>query len=187
MRTLWLVRHATPLIAPGTCYGRLDIPADEADTETAADALATILPPQAALVSSPLLRCRQLADALVHRRPGRLLRQDPRLAEMHFGTWEGRLWADLGAAALDAWAADFAHHAPGGGDTVQGFVDRIAEVVDELPDGDTVWISHAGVIRAAGLVAEGRRRIVAASDWPSAPVAFGGCIRLPMPGRAPSG
>ena len=25
---LWLVRHAAPLVAPGTCYGALDVPAD---------------------------------------------------------------------------------------------------------------------------------------------------------------
>ncbi|MBV8617950.1 MAG: phosphoglycerate kinase, partial [Curvibacter sp.] len=32
MNRLWLVRHARQLIAPGTCYGRLDVPADPAHT-----------------------------------------------------------------------------------------------------------------------------------------------------------
>ena len=42
MVSLWLVRHAQPLVAPGTCYGRLDVPADTHATLTAARALAEI-------------------------------------------------------------------------------------------------------------------------------------------------
>lgn len=180
MRTLWLVRHATPLIETGTCYGSLDVAADPADTETAAEALTPLLPPRAVLVCSPLQRCRQLAAALVRRRPDAAVEQDSRLAEMHFGTWEGRRWSDLGAAALDAWTADFAHHAPGGGETVEDFIARVAAAVDALPGGDTVWITHAGVIRAAGLIAAGRHDNPSAGDWPRQTIAFGSCLRLPL-------
>lgn len=181
MRMLWLVRHATPLIEQGTCYGSLDVAADTKATEAAADALTDTFPSHAMLVSSPLLRCRQLADALVRRLPTVSMCQDPRLAEMHFGTWEGRRWNDIGAAALDAWTTDFAHHEPGGGEPVQGFIERVACAMDELPEGDTVWITHAGVIRAAGLIAAGVRKIVSAPDWPQQTIAFGSCIRLPLP------
>lgn len=181
MRTLWLVRHATPLIETGTCYGRLDVAADTADTEAAAEALHLALPSGAALVSSPLQRCRQLATALGRRRPTTPIRPDKRLAEMHFGSWEGRPWQDIGAAALDAWTADFALHAPGGGETVQAFIDRVAAAMDDVPDGDTAWVTHAGVIRAAGLIAEGRRQINSAGDWPSQTIAFGSWFRLQLP------
>lgn len=183
MRALWLVRHAAPLIAPGTCYGSLDVAADMADTESAAEALNLALPPDAALVSSPLQRCRQLATALSQRRPATPTRQDPRLAEMHFGSWEGRPWQDIGASALDAWTADFADHAPGGGETVAGFIARVAAALDEVPEGDTAWITHAGVIRAAGLVAAGLHQITSAGDWPSQTLAFGSYLRLQLPGR----
>ena len=42
---LWLVRHAAPQVAPGTCYGALDVPADPAATQAAARRLAAALPP----------------------------------------------------------------------------------------------------------------------------------------------
>ena len=38
--SLWLARHARPLVAPGCCYGQWDVPADAADTARAAQALA---------------------------------------------------------------------------------------------------------------------------------------------------
>lgn len=180
MRTLWLVRHAAPLIGPGICYGSLDVAADPIDTEAAAESLTIELPHHAAVVSSPLQRCGQLAAALIRRRADMSLRQDQRLSEMHFGNWEGRLWDDIGADALDAWTADFAHYAPGGGDTVQGFIDRVAAAMSDLPVGDTVWITHAGVIRAAGLIADGHRQITSAGDWPQKNIAFGSCLRLPL-------
>ena len=42
--TLWLVRHAQPLIATGICYGQLDIPADLQATQTCAKELFKVLP-----------------------------------------------------------------------------------------------------------------------------------------------
>jgi alpha-ribazole phosphatase len=37
---LWVVRHARPLIAPGVCYGALDVPACPQTIRDAAEALA---------------------------------------------------------------------------------------------------------------------------------------------------
>lgn len=42
--SLWLARHARPLVAPGCCYGQWDVPADAADTARAAQDLAQVLP-----------------------------------------------------------------------------------------------------------------------------------------------
>ena len=58
-----LLRHTTPAVAEGTCYGRLDLPlAESFDTEF--EALKAALPAFGRLVSSPLARCRQLAEQL---------------------------------------------------------------------------------------------------------------------------
>ncbi|MCJ7799775.1 MAG: histidine phosphatase family protein, partial [Polaromonas sp.] len=62
---LWLVRHAQPLVARGTCYGRLDVAADAPDTAQCAQALAALLPPGTRVHSSPLQRCEQLAKDLI--------------------------------------------------------------------------------------------------------------------------
>ena len=57
---LWLVRHAAPLVPPGTCYGAWDVPADAQATRAAAERLATALPPGGRAVCvaySTLQRC----------------------------------------------------------------------------------------------------------------------------------
>ena len=38
---------------------------------------------------------------------------------------------------------------------------------------DAVWITHAGVIRAATLLAQGVRQIKQATQWPREALAFG--------------
>ena len=41
--TIWLVRHAKPLVEKGLCYGRLDVSAEQSLTEIAADKLINAL------------------------------------------------------------------------------------------------------------------------------------------------
>ena len=67
--TVWLVRHATPCAVQGLCYGALDVVADQAETERVAQALVDVLPPGLPVLSSPRLRCVQLAQALRRLRP----------------------------------------------------------------------------------------------------------------------
>lgn len=184
MRSLWLVRHARPLVAAGLCYGRLDVPADPAETVAAAEALALTLPPDCRVVTSPLQRCTRLTEALQRLRPALPVTQDPRIAEMDFGAWEGRIWSDLGEAALGPWTADFANFAPGGGETVTTFMARVGAALDAIGHDDTVWVTHAGVIRAATLLAKGLPPPRSSEDWPSGDIVFGSCTRLRLPVRS---
>ncbi|QHI98295.1 phosphoglycerate kinase [Xylophilus rhododendri] len=179
MPSLWLVRHARPLIAPGLCYGQLDVAADAAETAAAAAELASALPSGLRLLSSPLQRCTSLAEALAELRPDLTVRHDSRLAEMAFGRWEGQAWDTISADALAAWTADFAHHAPGGGETVSAFMARVCDAFDALEERPPqLWITHAGVIRAASLIAQGRRQVHSAQDWPEQPIGFGSRTEL---------
>jgi alpha-ribazole phosphatase len=172
---LWMVRHAQPLIAPGVCYGQLDVPADVEATAACARALAEVLPHGIHIICSPLQRCEQLAHVLLGLRADLTYKTDPRLQEMDFGQWEGQRWDDIGAAALDAWVADFAHHRPGGGESVEAFMQRVAAAWDETASvAETLWITHAGVIRAAALLQSGQRYVDRASQWPADAPAFGG-------------
>lgn len=172
---LWLVRHAQPLIAPGICYGATDVAVDEQATRQAAQTLARTLPPGLPLRISPLQRCGQLEQALSGPRPDLLGKTDARLAEMNFGCWEGQRWDAIPQAYYDRWTADFGNHRFGGQESVQEFVRRVAAVWDEtLREGvDTVWITHAGVIRAATLIAQGVRDVTQAAQWPQDAPAFG--------------
>ncbi len=177
MTALWLVRHARPQVEPGVCYGALDLVADPDHTREAAQALALQLPRGAPVSCSPLQRCEHLMAALCGLRADLTFKTDPRLAEMDFGDWEGRRWHDIGRAALDAWTADFAQHRPGGGESVVQFMQRVGVAFDEARAGRQphIWITHAGVIRAARLLAGGVRTVDQASQWPVDGTDFGQC------------
>ncbi len=175
--SLWLARHARPLVEAGVCYGALDVAADAADTLRAATALAVTLPTGACLLTSPLLRCEQLAQSLCGLRPDLTCQSEPRLVEMNFGCWEGQRWDAIPKAAFDRWMADFGGHAFGGVETVDALMQRVVSAWDEAAasPGDQVWITHAGVIRAATLIAQGVRQVTRGKQWPRDVLAFGEC------------
>jgi alpha-ribazole phosphatase len=184
--SLWLARHAQPLIASGVCYGATDVSADAAATRVAAKALAQVLPQSILLRSSTLQRCVQLTQTLLALRPDLTCTFDARLTEMNFGCWEGQRWDAIAQTEMARWTADFAQHACGGAESVAGFMQRVAAVWDEQTEGgqDAVWITHAGVIRAAGLLAKGLREIHRADQWPQDAPAFGQWCCLEAPAQA---
>ena len=178
--TLWLVRHAQPLINKGICYGQLDVPADLQATQTCAKKLIKALPKGINVITSTLQRCELLAPELIGLQPDLMVKNDPKLQEMHFGQWEGRPWADIDKAELSAWTADFANYRAGGtGESVTQLMARVASAFDELdPTKDTLWVTHAGVIRAATLIAKGVRHITSARQWPTDAPAYGQWCKL---------
>ena len=172
---LWLVRHAQPLITAGVCYGATDVAADEQATRQAAGALAAILPQRVQVMSSTLQRCERLAQCLRWLRPDLTYKTDVRLVEMDFGCWEGRRWDSIPQAHYDRWTADFGGHRFGGKESVSDVMQRVTSAWDETQRLrlDTVWVTHAGVIRAASLLARGVRQVTQADQWPREAPAFG--------------
>jgi alpha-ribazole phosphatase len=144
---LILVRHPRPQIAHGVCYGSSDVPAQPAhQAQVLAGLLASL--PDAALVTSPLLRCAELAAQLARHR-NTTLSTDHRLAEMHFGAWEMRPWDDIPRAEVDAWAADLVHYRPGGGENALAVTGRVSAFYADArrQQRDVIAICHAGTIR----------------------------------------
>ena len=178
---LWLVRHAAPQVAPGTCYGALDMPADPAATQATARRLAAALPPAPGVFCSTLQRCEQLGQALCAGRPDLMLIPDARLREMDFGAWEGRAWSTLAKSDIDAWTEDFAHHAPGGGEPLSHMLGRVALALQaarqwsaDHAGADVVWITHAGVARCvAWLQQHGEGVMPRPDNWPVAAPGWG--------------
>ena len=178
---LWLVRHAAPLVAPGTCYGGLDVPADAQATRAAAERLATALPPGARVAHSTLQRCELLAHELQALRPDLTFIPDARLREMDFGRWEGQTWEAIGKSAIDTWVAGFATHAPGGGESLAQMLHRVAAALQTAREWranqgakDVVWITHAGVARCVAWLQErGESALPRAEDWPVAAPGWG--------------
>ena len=191
---LWLARHAQPLIASGICYGVTDVAADEALTLLAAESLARVLPPHMLCRVSPLQRCQQLASALQQIRPDCLFNSstytDTRLAEMDFGHFEGQLWSAIPKADVDAWTANFGDHRFGGVESANDVLHRVAQALTDCQAchsqtqalvqqvSDVLWITHAGVIRAVTLLAQGVTQVETARQWPREVPAFGGFTQL---------
>lgn len=166
---LHLVRHPPPRIEAGICYGRLDIPAE--NVVLAAERLISELPPGLPVYSSPLCRCRELAERL-HPVP----QIDARLQEMDFGAWEGRAWDAIPRDELEAWAADIAGYAPPGGESPLAVQARALAFVADLSVPEAVLVTHAGVIRVL---------LAHVHDWPPARwadwhLAYASCTRLEL-------
>lgn len=143
-----LLRHPRPDVAEGVCYGATDL--ECADDVAAIEACVAGLPPVDRVVSSPLRRCLALGSIVAGR--FRLpLTVDERLREMDFGCWEGRPWADIARAEVDAWAADFHDARPHGGESVAMLAARVGGALAALRamPGTTLAVTHLGVIRAA--------------------------------------
>lgn len=168
MQTLYLIRHTRPDIAPGVCYGQLDIGLADSFKEEA-NAVLGWLPQLDMIVSSPLLRTRKLADFLaltqhcelersgrnvssVHRTAYPLrVQTDLRLMEKHFGEWEGRAWDDIVRGEIDAWAADVMGYAPGEGESAHQVMQRVHSFLrdlTQLPQHNIALVAHGGSIRA---------------------------------------
>ena len=167
---LHLIRHPAPLVEPGICYGRLDLAAEDAPAVAAG--LRVALPPGLPVWSSPLRRCRELAD-LLH--PAPVL--DARLVEMDFGDWEGCAWDSIPRAELDAWAADVAGYAPPGGESPLALQRRALDFVAGLTVPEAVIVTHAGVIRTLLAHWQG----LPPARWTELVFAYGSCTRVVVP------
>jgi len=172
---LWLARHAQPLIAPGICYGATDAGADVHATLDAAQSLSLALPFDLVVSVSPLQRCELLKQSLKALRPDLIFRSDARLVEMNFGLWEGQRWDAIPQSELARWTDHFGEYACGGAESVDQFMGRVGAAWDEAKvlGQDSVWITHAGVIRAASLLSQGIRTVNQAHEWPHQAPSFG--------------
>ena len=168
---LILVRHTRPAIAAGVCYGVTDLDLAPTFDEEAAGVLAA-LPPADRLVSSPLRRCRLLAERIGAVR-GLAPVIDERLRELDFGTWEGMPWSGIPRPELDAWAADFLHARPHGGESVHMLSERVGAAIGDYrrSGASHLVVTHAGVIKAA-LAHDGHPH-----GW-QAGIDFGGLVHL---------
>ncbi|MBC7974081.1 MAG: histidine phosphatase family protein, partial [Myxococcales bacterium] len=100
-------------------------------------------------------------------------RVDARLCELDFGDWDGRDWADIAVTEIDAWCAEFARHAPGGGEPVAALLARCAAFIDDERAGCVV--GHAGWISAALWLRDCNGALPQAATWPRA-VGYGALV-----------
>jgi broad specificity phosphatase PhoE len=144
---LILVRHGqTAENARGLLLGRQDPPLSEVGQGQAA-ALAGLLPPGARVISSPLRRARQTADAF-----DRPMVVDERWVELDYGAWDGCRPDELDEDLWRRWRADPAF-VPAGGESLTSLGRRVRAACESLAAeasvGDVVVVSHVSPIKAA--------------------------------------
>ena len=67
---IYLVRHTAPNIKPGIIYAATNVPVHDGEFKRVIPLLDAALPESALIVTSPLTRCRRLADFLAMNRDG---------------------------------------------------------------------------------------------------------------------
>jgi probable phosphoglycerate mutase len=98
-----------------------------------ADWLAPLSEDVHALVTSPVRRTRETAE-IVAERLGLTVQEEPALAEMEFGAWEGKTFAEVREHHpddLDAWLGSL-EHPPGGGESFAAVQERVLAGLDRL-------------------------------------------------------
>ncbi|MBK9181149.1 MAG: histidine phosphatase family protein [Acidimicrobiales bacterium] len=147
---LILVRHGrTAANAGGLLLGRLDPPLDEVGRRQA-EALAAALPAGARLVSSPLRRARQTAEAIAA--GGTPVEIDDRWVELDYGEYDGVPLGDVPSEVWARWRAE-PGFAPSGGESLADLGTRVRAACDDLvpvaSGADVVVVSHVSPIKAA--------------------------------------
>ena len=142
-----LIRHTTPKVAAGVCYGQTDLPLANS-FEAEFDAMQNkLMRSYDQIITSPLSRCAILANNL----NGNEFYSDDRIQEVDFGDWEMQAWDALPREAAQKWMDDFVVEAPPNGESLIEMQNRVANFWDEIKRYENLdkiaVITHAGVLR----------------------------------------
>lgn len=144
---IYLVRHTTPNIDKGICYGQSDIGITNSfHTEVKKIHQQIPLHEISKVYSSPLQRCKLLAKTF-----NTEILFDDRLKELNFGDWELQPWDAIHSRELNPWMKDFVNVKVPNGESYVELQQRILDfytTLDVSLSEKVVIISHAGPIRA---------------------------------------
>ena len=172
--TIW--RHPRPRAAEGRCIGgRTDLPVDPRKAKRLAHRIRAHarrhgLPHEVA--TSPLARASDVGRWL--QRWGFPWYVDAALAEMDFGDWDGRAWADIPPAVFERWMADFNGFGFDGGESLQALMARVCRWKPPC----ALAVGHGGWISARLWCHERAGQTPSPDVWPAA-LAYGRATSIP--------
>lgn len=144
---IYLVRHTTPNIEKGICYGQSDIGITNSFASEVEKIHQKIPVTEISRVySSPLQRCKLLAKTF-----NIPYTTDPRLKEMDFGDWELQPWDAIPASQLDPWMNDFVTTQVPNGESYIMLQKRILDFYNSIhidSEEKILVVTHAGPMRA---------------------------------------
>ena len=144
---LLLVRHGRTAINVGNkLQGRIDHPLDEVGRQQAVE-IASVLEGIDRVISSPLIRAKQTADAF-----GLPVEVDPRFIELDYGDFDGMLQKDVPALTWKEWRRDNDFRPPNGETLIELDLrvrEALGELINEARAKNIVVVSHVSPIKAA--------------------------------------
>lgn len=144
---IYLIRHTTPLVERGICYGHTDLLLAPTFPEEWKVLSGKIPVEFDAVYTSPARRCTQLAERL--KAPH--LETRPELWELNFGDWEMKRWDEISREAVDLWMKDILNTRVPSGESYSDLSRRVSEFWNDLQSTSfdrIAVIAHAGSIRA---------------------------------------
>lgn len=144
---IFLVRHTTPAVDKGICYGQSDLDVTESFINEATIIKQHLPENITAVYSSPLKRCSKLAAYLF---PGQQLQLHEQLMEINCGSWEMKRWDDIPRDETAAWMDNLIHERIPGGESYVDLFERVSRVFDLIHQQPkpSVIVAHGGVIRS---------------------------------------
>jgi alpha-ribazole phosphatase len=143
---IYLIRHTTPEIEKGICYGQSDIRLAKSFQQEFKHLIKYLPSSIDAVYSSPLKRCYEMATLIKSEK----LITDARLLELNFGDWEMKKWDVIEPFTLNKWMNDFVNTKVPNGENFLDLYTRVLNFIDELikqSSKKVVIITHAGAIR----------------------------------------
>lgn len=141
-----LIRHTTPDIEPGICYGQTDLDLAESFEQERDVVLSKLKDNYDVVYTSPLQRCAKLAKSV----PGKKRITDDRLMEYNFGDWELLHWNEFKSDQSQQWMNNFVDQAAPNGDSMLSMQARVDDFFDELFQKafkSVAVVTHSGVQR----------------------------------------
>src|SRR5882757_9152840 len=148
MSDIYLIRHTTPAVNKGICYGQTDLDVTESFMDEAAVIRQHLPEVFSAVHSSPLQRCARLAGHLFPEHPVSLHFE---LMEIHCGEWEMRGWDELPKEEVEPWMKDFVQIRIPGGESYLDLHQRVTGCFNRIREGEggaIAIVAHGGVIRS---------------------------------------
>ena len=141
-----LIRHTTPDIEPGICYGQTDLDVVSSFEQEKDIVLSKTLDEYDAVYTSPLQRCSKLAEYI----NGKYRTIEPKIIEYNFGDWELKPWSEFKTQSAKEWMDNFVTQPAPNGDSMISMQKRVMSFFNELlkKDYQTVaLVTHSGVQR----------------------------------------
>lgn len=144
---IYLIRHTTPDVAKGICYGQTDLGVTETFEEEVKNILPHLPPDIVNVYSSPLQRCSKLARALF---PSHSIQLHDDLMELNCGTWEMQEWNAIDKTEMQPWLDDFVNVVVPGGESYAKMHERVVQRFLSIAASATpaVIVAHGGVLRS---------------------------------------